>query len=176
MSIIYGKLLNITTFQEKDIAKTNFLAKISHELKTPLASTDIGLKLLENPKFGTLQDEQKDIITDLKKDNQRLIKLVSELLDVTQAEAGNINLNIGNVEVREVIGYAVETVKNQANEKNVTIQINVPEDIHFIKADKEKAAWVMVNLLSNAIRYSPENESIIIQVENQSENKNGDGR
>lgn len=73
--------------------------------------------------------------------------------------------------MREVIGYAVETVKNQANEKDVTIQVNVPEFIHFIKADKEKAAWVMVNLLSNAIRYSPENETIIIQIEAQSDNK-----
>lgn len=157
-------LKNITTFQEKDIAKTNFLATISHELKTPLASTDIGLKLLENPKFGTLQEEQKNIITDLKKDNQRLIKLVSELLDVTQAEAGNINLNIGSVEVREIINYAIETVKNQANEKGVMIQVNMPADMQPIKADKEKAAWVLVNILSNAIRYSPEKETITVIV------------
>lgn len=160
-------LNNITTFQEKDIAKTNFLATISHELKTPLASTDIGLKLLENSKFGTLQEEQKNILSDLKKDNQRLIKLVSELLDVTQAEAGNINLNIGSVEVREIIGYAIETVKNQANEKDVMIQVNIPEDIPFIKADKEKAAWVLVNILSNAIRYSPEKETITIDIATQ---------
>jgi len=158
-------LKNITTFQEKDIAKTNFLATISHELKTPLASTDIGLKLLHNNKTGQLTDNQREILQDLQKDNQRLIKLVSELLDVTQAEAGNINLNIGTVPIQEVIDYAIETVKNQANEKSVEIKIQLPADTPPIKADKEKAAWVLVNLLSNAIRYSPEKEMITIQVE-----------
>lgn len=158
-------LKNITTFQEKDIAKTNFLATISHELKTPLASTDIGLKLLQNQKTGQLTENQQEIVQDLQKDNQRLIKLVSELLDVTQAEAGNINLNIGNVDVREVINYAIQTVKNQAQEKYIAIEVQVPEDAPRIKADKEKAAWVLVNLLSNAIRYSPEKESVTIQVE-----------
>lgn len=158
-------LKNITTFQEKDIAKTNFLATISHELKTPLASTDIGLKLLQNNKSGQLTENQQEIIQDLQKDNQRLIKLVSELLDVTQAEAGNINLNIGTVDIQEVIHYALETVKNQANEKGVEIKVQVPADTPRIKADKEKAAWVLVNLLSNAIRYSPEKEVITIQTE-----------
>lgn len=158
-------LKNITTFQEKDIAKTNFLATISHELKTPLASTDIGLKLLHNNKTGQLTDDQREILKDLQKDNQRLIKLVSELLDITQAEAGNINLNIGTVNVQEVIHYAIETVKNQANEKGVEIEVQVPADMPRIKADKEKAAWVLVNLLSNAIRYSPEKEKVKIHVE-----------
>jgi signal transduction histidine kinase len=158
-------LNNVTTFQEKDIAKTNFLATISHELKTPLASTDIGLKLLENPKFGTLQPEQQNIINDLKKDNQRLIKLVSELLDVTQVETGNVNLHIDTVAVRDVIDYAIQTVKNQANEKKVSITVEVPDDVRFIKADKEKAAWVLVNLLSNAVRYSPEQDVVKVHVE-----------
>ncbi len=158
-------LKNITTFQEKDIAKTNFLATISHELKTPLASTDIGLKLLENNKIGQLTENQREILQDLKKDNHRLIKLVSELLDVTQAESGNINLNIGIVNVQDVINYAIETVKNQAKEKGIQIDVQVSAETPRIKADKEKAAWVLVNLLSNAIRYSPEKEIVRIQVQ-----------
>ncbi|MDX1942277.1 MAG: ATP-binding protein [Saprospiraceae bacterium] len=166
LGIVYT-LKNITSFQEKDIAKTNFLATISHELKTPLASTDIGLKLLENNKTGQLTENQREILEDLKKDNQRLIKLVSELLDVTQAEAGNINLNIGKVDVREVILYAIETVKNQAKEKGVSIDVQIPENAPRIKADREKAAWVLVNLLSNAIRYSPEKETITIMIAEQ---------
>ncbi|MBK8880696.1 MAG: HAMP domain-containing protein [Haliscomenobacter sp.] len=163
LGVVYT-LKNITVFQEKDIAKTNFLATISHELKTPLASTDIGLKLLENNKTGSLTPEQNEIIQDLRRDNQRLIRLVSELLDVTQAEAGNINLNMISVEVEEVIQYAVETVKNQAKEKGVSIQLNIPHPSPRIKADKEKAAWVLINLLSNAIRYSPNHETVVLEV------------
>ncbi len=155
-------LKNVTVFQEKDMAKTNFLATISHELKTPLASTDIGLKLLENNRTGSLTTDQKEIVQDLKRDNQRLIRLVSELLDLTQAEAGNINLNMVSVRAEEVVHYAVETVKNQAKEKKVEVVIEMPDPSPMIKADKEKAAWVLINLLSNAIRYSPDSECVLL--------------
>ena len=157
-------LKNVTVFQEKDMAKTNFLATISHELKTPLASTDIGLKLLENNRTGPLTTDQEEIVQDLKRDNQRLIRLVSELLDLTQAEAGNINLNMVSVRAEEVVHYAVETVKNQAKEKKVDVVIDMPDPSPMIKADKEKAAWVLINLLSNAIRYSPGSECVLLAI------------
>jgi len=121
---IIGRLFtikNITSFQEKDIAKTNFLATISHELKTPLSSTDIALKLLSNDKIGTLNKEQKQIVTDLKGENQRLIKLVSELLDLSQAETGNINLTISAISLKEVIQYAIDTLKAPIQEKKLHI-------------------------------------------------------
>jgi len=165
-SQVMGRLYtikNITSFQEKDIAKTNFLATISHELKTPLSSTDIALKLLSNDKIGALNKEQKQIVTDLKGENQRLIKLVSELLDLSQAETGNINLTISNVSLKDVIQYAIDTLKTPIQEKKLHIDwIDVTER-QIIKADKEKAVWVLVNILSNAIRYSPEQAAIVIK-------------
>lgn len=164
-------LKNITTFQEKDIAKTNFLATISHELKTPLASSDIGLKLLEFEKIGPLNNQQKEIISDLQKDNHRLIKLVSELLDLSQAETGNINLTINSTSAKDIIEFAVNSMKQQANDKNLSIEIKLNENIKPIHADKEKASWVLINLLSNAIRYSPNNDKIIIDAKNTSDNK-----
>jgi NtrC-family two-component system sensor histidine kinase KinB len=164
-------LKNITTFQEKDVAKTNFLATISHELKTPLASSDIGLKLLQYDKTGNLTEQQLEIISDLQKDNQRLIKLVSELLDLSQAETGNINLTINSTSAKEIIEFAVNSMKQQANDKNVSIEMKLDENIKPINADKEKASWVLINLLSNAIRYSPSNDKIIIVAKNSIDNK-----
>jgi len=166
-SQVMGRLYtikNITSFQEKDIAKTNFLATISHELKTPLSSTDIALKLLSNDKIGVLNKEQKQIVMDLKGENQRLIKLVSELLDLSQAETGNINLTISNVSLKEVVQYAIDTLKTPIQEKKLHIDWTDVTERQIIKADKEKAVWVLVNILSNAIRYSPEQAAITIKV------------
>ncbi|TAG10828.1 MAG: HAMP domain-containing protein, partial [Sphingobacteriia bacterium] len=87
-------LKNITPFKELDVAKTNFIATISHELKTPLSSSDFSLKLLEDERIGTLNEEQKELVKNLKSDNQRLLKIISELLDLSQVESGKIQLNI----------------------------------------------------------------------------------
>lgn len=154
---------NITSFQEKDIAKTNFLATISHELKTPLSSTDIALKLLSNEKIGLLNKEQQQLVNDLKGENQRLIKLVSELLDLSQAETGNINLNISTVSLTDIINYTLEALKTPLQEKKLKAECIGITTNQLIKADKEKAAWVLINILSNAIRYSPEQSIITIQ-------------
>lgn len=163
-------LKNITGYLEKDVAKTNFLATISHELKTPLASSDIGLKLLQNEKTGLINPQQKEIIDDLQKDNQRLIKIVSELLDLSQAETGNINLSITPVNVKEAIDYAVNSMRQQANDKQIAFEITIEEGTDLIHADKEKAVWVLINLLSNAIRYSPTEDKIKIAAENKGSN------
>ena len=154
---------NITSFQEKDIAKTNFLATISHELKTPLSSTDIALKLLSNEKIGSLNTEQLQLVSDLKGENQRLIKLVSELLDLSQAETGNINLNISSVSLIDIVNYTLEALKTPLQEKKLHTECIDIQANQLIKADKEKAAWVLINILSNAIRYSPEQSIITIQ-------------
>ena len=155
-------LRNITRFKELDTAKTNFIATVSHELKTPLASMDIGLRLLGKDADEKLSASQKEIIEDIRKDNVRLMRLVSELLDISQAETGNINLEIANVNVKEVIDFSVAAMKQQANEKQISFKVEVEDYLKPIKADKEKSIWVLINLISNAIRYSPAKTSILI--------------
>lgn len=164
-------LKNITKFQELDLAKTNFIATISHELKTPLSSTNLGLKLLENDKTSSLTPTQKEIISDLKKDNSRLIRLVSELLDLSQVETGQINIQLTEVNVNELIEYSASTLKQQAKEKDIDIAIEIDPEIKNIKADKEKAVWVLVNLVSNAVRYSPQGGHVFISAQNSAAGK-----
>lgn len=88
---------NITSFKELDVAKTNFIATISHELKTPLASSDISLTLLEDERIGKLSEEQKDLLNNLKQDNQRMLRILSELLNMSQVETGKIQLDLAEV-------------------------------------------------------------------------------
>ncbi|RAJ01643.1 signal transduction histidine kinase [Chitinophaga skermanii] len=157
-------LRNITTFKEQDLAKTHFIATISHELKTPLAASDFSLKLLEDKRVGELNTEQSELVDSLKQDNKRMIRIVSELLDFSQVESGKIQLQIQPVQASDIIHYAMNTVQKEAENKNISIQTSLPPNPPALQADAEKTAWVLVNLLTNAIRYSAAGKSIQLNV------------
>jgi signal transduction histidine kinase len=156
-------LRNITQFKELDLAKTNFIATISHELKTPISSIKMSLKLLEDERIGNLNAEQKKLVVNIKEDSQRLLSITGELLDLAQVETGKITLEKELVAPQAIIDYANNALKVQAEQKHITITINCPPDLPKVNCDLEKTAWVMVNFLSNAIRYSPENSEILLQ-------------
>ena len=158
-------LRNITRFQELDVAKTNFIATISHELKTPISSIKMSLKLLEDDRIGQLNPEQKKLITDIKGDSQRLLKITTELLDMTQVESGNIQFNIQPVSPNQIIDQALAAVRSIAEERKITIEKRVPTGLPTIKADADKTAWVLLNFLTNAIRYSHEGGQLIVSIE-----------
>lgn len=157
-------LRNITSFKEQDIAKTHFIATISHELKTPLAASDFSIKLLEDERTGALSTEQKELVDSLKQDNRRMIKIVSELLDLSQVESGNIQLQPQPVPPQKIVQYAMDTVQKQASQREITIRTQVPDTLPNVLADVEKTAWVLVNLLTNAIRYSTHGAAIDLTV------------
>lgn len=164
-------LKNITTYREIDLAKTQFIATISHELKTPLAATDLSLTLLDDERSGPLSPEQKELVDSLRQDNRRMIRMVSELLDFSRAQSGNIQLQIQAVEPAEIVQYALGTVSKEAAGRNVAIREQVPEGLPKAAADAEKSAWVLVNLLTNAIRYSPGGTAVQLAVQVTATNK-----
>lgn len=157
-------LRNITLFKELDFAKTNFIATVSHELKTPIASIKLSLQLLENAKTGEMNDDQKQLVESIKDDSQRLLKITGELLNLSQLETGNIQLNIGKSNPHEIVRYAVEAVKVQADQKQIQLIVDANENLKNVKADAEKTGWVLINYLSNAIRYSSEKSTILIKL------------
>ncbi|WP_427872447.1 ATP-binding protein [Flavobacterium sp. MMS24-S5] len=157
-------LRNITLFKELDFAKTNFIATVSHELKTPIASIKLSLQLLENAKTGNMNDDQKQLVESIKDDSQRLLKITGELLNLSQLETGNIQLNIGKSNPQEIVKYAVEAVKVQADQKQILLVVDANENLKNVKADAEKTGWVLINYLSNAIRYSSEKSTILIKL------------
>ncbi len=161
---------NITPFKELDVAKTNFIATISHELKTPLASSDFSLQLLEDVRVGELNQEQKELVQHIKQDNQRLLKILSELLDLSQVESGRMQLLMMDVAPSVLIGMAVDAVTTAANQKNIKLDVTIQNDIPFVKADEEKIAWVLINFLTNAIKYSNPNSTIQISANTSSQN------
>ncbi|WP_406823789.1 ATP-binding protein [Pedobacter sp. KACC 23697] len=157
-------LKNITQFKELDEAKTNFIATVSHELKTPLSSIKMSLKLLNDERVGTMNEEQHELLNHIKEDSDRLLKITSELLDLSQVETGNLKLTFALTKPKEIVHYAVDAVKFQAEQKSIQLVLNCGENLPNVNADIQKTAWVMVNFLSNALRYSAEKSKVIIDV------------
>jgi signal transduction histidine kinase len=122
------------------------------------------LQLLENAKTGDINNDQKQLVESIKDDSQRLLKITGELLNLSQLETGNIQLNIEKSNPQEIVNYAVEAVKIQADQKQIKLVINADENMEDVKADSEKTGWVLINYLSNAIRYSSEKSTIVIQL------------
>lgn len=158
-------LRNITQFKEMDFAKTNFIATISHELKTPIASIKMGLQLLENKQIGVLNDDQSNLVQSIRDDTGRLLKITGELLNMTQVENGTIQLNVAPTNVSELVEYAIRATKSMAEQKHLELRLQMENNLPDVLADNEKTAWVLTNLLSNAVRYSYENSAIFIIVE-----------
>lgn len=154
-------LKNITIFKELDSAKTNFIATISHELKTPISSIKMSTQLLEHNETGILNNEQKQLIEGIKEDSTRLLQITGELLNMSQVETGNIQ----STDPELIVRYAIDTTKLQAEQKKIKLQIDVETDIPDIIADAEKTAWVLINFLTNAIRYSMEDSEIVVSLQ-----------
>lgn len=157
-------LRNITLYKELDFAKTNFIATISHELKTPIASIKMSLDLLENKRIGAINDEQQQLIKSVREDSERLLKITGELLDITQAETGKIQLRFQKTSPLEIINYALDAVKIPSEQKGITIETSIPKAVSDVNADGEKTAWVVINLLTNAIRHSNENSKVLLTI------------
>lgn len=163
-------LRNITEYKELDFAKTNFIATVSHEFKTPISSIKMSAQLLENEQIGPLNEEQTNLLNSIKEDANRLLKFTGELLNMTQIESGNIQLSILPSNPKEILLFAIHATQTQADQKHIQFEINCPENIIAVLADTEKTTWVLTNLISNAIRYSYENSVIFLTVK-QNDNK-----
>ncbi len=163
-------LRNITPFHELNEAKTNFIATVSHELKTPIASIKMSLDLLENKQIGSLNNDQKQLIDSIKDDSNRLLKITGELLNLSQVETGNIQLSLQPCSLINIVDYATNAVKMSAEQKKITIKQEVATSNVLVKADKDKTAWVLINLLANAIKYSDEQSNITIRIEHEVDN------
>lgn len=159
-------LQNITPYKELDFAKTNFIATISHELKTPLSSIQLSTALLSNKQIGNLNTEQQELIDSIKEDAGRLLKITGELLNLSQLESGLIQLSVVECNPLDLVHYALEANQKIAEQKKVSIRMQIPDELPNVKADKDRTSWVLSNLLSNAIRYSYENSSVIITILN----------
>ncbi|QDA62276.1 HAMP domain-containing sensor histidine kinase [Hymenobacter jejuensis] len=157
-------LRNVSDFKRLDLMKSNFLATVSHELKTPLSSMNINLKLLQDDRLPA--GERQRITASIRQETQRLQRMVGELLDVSRLDSGaGIQLDLRPTQMRDVVQYATDTVQAQLADKHIRLDLQLPPNLPAARADVEKTTWVLINLLANAIRYSPVDETLTVSAE-----------
>ena len=155
-------LNNITKYKELDSAKTNFIATVSHEMKTPISSILMSLQLLGDSRLGTLNEEQAQLLASIRESSNRLLNITGELLNLTQVESGKLKLMPKIIKPIELIEYAIKATQVLTERFHCFVEVEYPDKISKLFVDNEKIAWVITNLLSNAIHHSPENSRIII--------------
>lgn len=160
-------LKNVTEFKELDTAKTTFISTISHELKTPISAILMSLQLLEDKRIGSLNSEQVALSESIKENSNRLLNITGELLNMSQVESGKLQLKPKITKPIELIEYAIKATSVQADRSGIQVEVQYPEDdkIKKLFVDSEKIAWVLTNLLNNAIRYTDEFGRVIIGAE-----------
>ena len=147
-------LRNVTPFHELNEAKTNFIATVSHELKTPISSIKLSTRLLSDTRVGELNQEQTELIGNIEDDTERLLKITGELLNIAQVETGHMQVNPVLLHPAGLIDNAVSAVAAKAREKSIVIKDVSAPGLPQVEADAEKTTWVLNNLLTNAIKYS----------------------
>lgn len=148
--------------KEANQAKSEFMSTASHELKTPMTSIKGYAKLLNMGAAGALTDQQKEFLSVIGNNVDRMDRLVSDLLDVSRIEAGRIRLEIGDVQIKEAIDEVIETVQTQITKKQLQLHLDVDEDLPKIRADYSRMVQIITNLMSNAYKYTPEGGDITV--------------
>lgn len=164
---VIGKVIvlrNITPFHELNEAKTNFIATVSHELKTPISSIKMSAQLLTDSRVGNLNPEQQELIKSIADDAGRLLKITGELLNMSQVETGNIQLKLQATPPAVIAEQAIQAVSLQAQQKSIAVKLHLQDALPAIQADAEKTSWVLINFLTNAIKYSFESSAVEVAV------------
>lgn len=145
-----------TKLQELDDMKGEFLAHVSHELRTPMASIQEGTHLLLDEIPGPLVQEQRTTLRIMADSSRRLITLISTILDLSKMDAGMMEYRIVPTDLKRVTDISVNKVRLLADAKHVQLVVEVPAQRVWVKVDGLRIEQVLDNLLSNALKFSPE--------------------
>jgi signal transduction histidine kinase len=135
--------------------KSNFVSNISHELRTPLTHLKGYLDMLSQGNLGILNQQQLDALFVLQKAERRLENLIEDLIQFSLATRGELNLEIESFDLRELISSIISRSKQNAATNRITVNTILPNNLPPVIADKEKLDWVITQLLTNAIKFTP---------------------
>jgi len=151
--------------QAANSAKTEFISFVSHELKQPMTSIKGYADLLAKGAAGELTERQRSFLEVIRSNVARMDALVQDLLDISRIEAGRLRLEIGRVAMEEVVEEAVRSVRREVEAKGQTLEVEVSPPLPPVAADRNRLVQILVNLLSNAYRYTPEGGHIRVLAE-----------
>jgi signal transduction histidine kinase/putative methionine-R-sulfoxide reductase with GAF domain len=154
--------------QAANDAKSEFVSFVAHELKNPMTSIKGYTELLAKGAVGSITDMQANFLATIHSNVERMSTLVSDLNDNSKIEAGRLRLDFKAIELAGVVDEVTRSTKRQLEDKKQTAELNIPDKLPRIWADPTRLAQIMVNLVSNANKYTPESGNIIIGAEKSS--------
>jgi signal transduction histidine kinase/putative methionine-R-sulfoxide reductase with GAF domain len=143
--------------------KSEFLAKLSHELRTPLNAIIGFSEVLAERMFGEINEKQAEYLADILDSGRHLLSLINDILDLSKIEAGRMELNLSEFELPTAIDNTLMLMRERAHRREVTLERTVDERLGKIRADERKVKQVLLNLLSNALKFTPEGGRIDVR-------------
>ena len=148
--------------QELNRLKSDFIAIVSHELRTPLASIIGYVDLMLDEETGSLNEEQSQYLDVIERNAERLSRLINDILDISRIEAGRIDLAMAPLDVVQIAKETVVTMQPQAQAKGIEMTVSIPEGLPIIQGDPDRIRQVLVNVLGNAIKFTPQDGRVEI--------------
>ena len=165
IQFIVTLLYDVTQFKKLETMKSEFIATVSHELRTPITSLGMVVDILYQEVLGGVNEEQKKILVSAKDDVERLRKLVKDLLDLSRLESGKYELKKELVQIERLVNESVRSMQLQFNEKDITVNIKIPSILPAVVVDPHQYAWVITNLLNNALRHTTPGGTVVLTAE-----------
>lgn len=144
-------------------AKSEFLANMSHELRTPLNSIIGFSEVMLEGMAGTMAEQQKEYLTDIYDSGKHLLLLIDDILDLSKVETGKMELELSEFNLKDLIEGSLVMFKEKAMKHNIKVKAEVEKGISTIIADERKIKQVMFNLLSNAMKFTPDGGSVFVR-------------
>jgi signal transduction histidine kinase len=149
------------------ILKSEFIADVSYELRTPL-NTIIGFtEILGGEYFGDLNHRQSEYTSGILDSSNRLLMLINDILDLATIEAGHMSLELNTIDVGSMLNSVLSLVRERARQKKLHLECDCPPDIGMIVADDRRLKQALFNILSNAVKFTPENGNVVVSARRQ---------
>ncbi|MDD5454520.1 MAG: ATP-binding protein [Candidatus Ratteibacteria bacterium] len=164
-------LTDVTKQKELEEMKSSFLSNVSHELRTPLVSIQKSVDLILSKSAGEITESQEKFLSITDRNLKRLNQLINDLLDLSKLEAKKVSLELKPTQISKVIDDACESLKSWADSKSIKIDKIVPANLPDIDMDYSRIIQVFNNLIGNAIKFTPQNGIITIEIQLREGNK-----
>ena len=158
-------LSDVTQVHEQEELKRGVVSTVSHQLRTPLTSLRMSIYLLLEEKVGALNEKQTELLTAAREDSERLVNILSDLLDLNRIEAGKTNLELGTHSPHSLARDGIEPFLTEAKDKGITVINAVPEDLPEVPADPVRIQHVFANLISNSLRFTNPGGTVTVLAE-----------